>query len=175
MSQFVVYIAMSLDGYIADEDGGVGWLDSFESDEYGYEGFVESLGAIIVGRVTYEQIISFGAWPYGEVPTLVWSGGVVEDMPAGAISWSENLEDTARWLAERAEGKDVWVLGGAKTIKAFNDAGMIDRLEIFVMPVLLKGGIRLFEGEGSESQLLNLEQAQPYANGVVKLIYTVRS
>ena len=175
MSQFVVYIAMSLDGYIADEEGSVGWLDSFESDEYGYDRFVESLGSIIVGRITYEHIVSFGAWPYGAIPTLVWSGGAVDDVPAGTVSWSENLDDTARWLIERADGKDIWVLGGAKTIKAFKDAGMIDRMEIFVMPVLLGGGIRLFEGEDSPCQLLNLEQAQPYANGVVKLTYTIRS
>lgn len=174
MSQFVVYIAVSLDGYIADAGGGVGWLDSFECDEYGYERFLESLGTIIVGRVTYDQIVSFGAWPYGEIQTLVWSGGNVEDLPGSALSWSENLENTVKWLTERADGKDVWVLGGAKTIKAFNDAGMIDRMEIFVMPVLLGSGVRLFEEEGSEPQILKLENAQPYVNGVVKLTYTMR-
>ena len=174
MSQFVVYIAMSLDGFIADEEGSVGWLESFESDKYGYEGFIESLGSMIVGRVTYEQMVSFGTWPYGEIPTLVWSGSSLEDLPMAAVSWSEDLENTAKWLAEQADGQDVWVMGGAKTIKAFNDAGIIDRMEIFIIPVLLGGGVRLFEEGAAQPQLLKLEDVQPYANEVVKVTYTTR-
>jgi dihydrofolate reductase len=165
---------MSLDGYIADENGDVHWLEGFDQDIYGYEEFVDSTGAILLGRVTYDQIKGFGQWPYREIPTLVWSGGNVEDLPDGAHEWSENLEDTAGWLKEQAGEKDIWVLGGALTIKAFMDAGMIDRMDIFTIPVLLGGGTSLFDGEGSEAQLLNLENVQPYANGVVKLSYTMR-
>ena len=174
MSRFVIYIAMSLDGYIADKDGGVGWLDSFETDEYGYEEFLDSIGSIIVGRVTYEQITGFGQWPYGDIPTLVWAGSDLENLPDGARIWSEDIESTAKWLKEKAEEKDVWVLGGALTIKAFLDAGNVDRMDIFIMPVILGGGIRLFEGEGREKQLLKLEGVQPYANGVMKLSYGFR-
>ena len=85
MSRFFVYIAVSLDGYIADESGDVHWLEAFEKDDYGYEGFIDSVGAILMGRVTYEQILDLGGWPYGDIPTLVWSGGVVEDLPEGAV------------------------------------------------------------------------------------------
>ena len=66
MSSFVVYIAVSLDGYIADGAGDVHWLEAFEKDDYGFEEFLESIGSILMGRVTYGQIISFGEWPYGE-------------------------------------------------------------------------------------------------------------
>ena len=124
MSRFVVYIAMSLDGYIADDEGGVGWLESFETDDYGYEEFLDSIGSIIVGRVTYEQIAGFGQWPYGKIPTLVWSGTNIEDLPGGTISWSEDVQNTAKWLTGQADGKDVWILGGALSIKAFLDARM---------------------------------------------------
>jgi dihydrofolate reductase len=65
-------------------------------------------------------------------------------------------------------------MGGAKTIKAFNDAGIIDRMEIFIIPVLLGGGVRLFEEGAAQPQLLKLEDVQPYANGVVKVTYTTR-
>ena len=174
MSRFVVYIAMSLDGYIADEVGDVHWLEAFEKDDYGYEEFLGSIGSILTGRVTYDQISSFGKWPYGETPALVWSGGKVEDLPAGAISWSENIEKTASWLKEKAEERDVWILGGARTIQAFQSAGLIDRMDLFVIPVLLGGGIKLFCEEESEPQMLNLDNVQPYANGVVKLSYNMR-
>ena len=165
---------MSLDGYIADGDGDVHWLEAFEKDDYGYDEFINSVGSILMGRVTYEQILSFGEWPYKEVPTLVWSGGNVKELPEGAITWSKNIGKTASWLKEQAGDRDVWILGGAQTIEAWTYAGMIDRMDIFVIPVLLGGGIRLFAGEDSEAQMLNLEQAQPYANGVVKLSYKNR-
>ena len=174
MSQFVVYIAVSLDGYIADEDGDVHWLEAFEKDDYGYEEFIRSIGSVLMGRVTCDQIISFGEWPYKDIPTLVWSGSKVEDLPGGARSWSENMEETIAWLKEQAGDKDIWVLGGGLTIQTLLSAGMIDRMELFVIPVLLGGGIRLFGEEGSEPQLLKLEHVQPYANGVVQLTYKMR-
>ena len=174
MSRFVVYIAMSLDGYIADEDGEVQWLEAFDQDTYGYEQFLQSIGSILMGRVTHDQIRSFGEWPYKEIPTLVWSGSQVEDLPGEAISWSENIEQTVAWLKEQAGEKDVWILGGKQTIHAFSQANLIDRWDIFVIPVLLGGGIRLFNGDGGESQLMKLEEVQPYANGVVKISYTMR-
>jgi len=165
---------MSLDGYIADEDGDVHWLEAFEKDEYGYEEFLESVGAILTGRVTYDQIRSFSGWPYKKIPTLVWSGSKVEDLPEGARGWSEDIAKTASWLSEQAGEKDVWILGGALTIQAFLAAGMIEKMDIFVIPVILGGGIRIFSEDVSEPQMLNLENCQPYANGVVKLAYNLR-
>lgn len=174
MSRYVVYIAISLDGFIADEDGDVHWLEAFEKDDYGYEEFIESVGSILMGRVTYDQILSFGEWPYKEVPTLVWSSGNVKELPEGARIWSESIEKTASWLKKQAGDKDIWILGGAQTIETWISAGLIDHMDLFVTPVLLRGGIRLFNGEDSEPQMLDLKQAQPYANGVVKLSYKMR-
>jgi dihydrofolate reductase len=174
LSQFVVYIAVSLDGYIADEDGDVHWLEAFEKDDYGYEEFIQSIGSILVGRVTCDQIISFGVWPYKDIPTLVWSGSKVEDLPDGARSWSEDMDKTTSWLKEQAGNKDIWILGGGRTIQTLLSAGMIDRMELFVIPVLLGGGIRLFGEEDNEPQLLKMEHVQPYANGVVQISYKSR-
>lgn len=174
MSRFVVYIAVSLDGYIADEDGDIHWLEAFEKDDYGYGEFIQSIGSILMGRVTYDQILSFGEWPNKEIPVLVWSGGKVEDLPEGARGWSENMEKTSAWLKEKAGARDIWILGGARTIQTFLSAGMIDRMNLFVIPILLGGGIRLFGGQESAPQLLKLDHVQPYANGVVKLSYKSR-
>ena len=174
MSNFVVYVAMSLDGCIADENGDVHWLEAFDQDTYGYEEFLQSIGSIIMGRVTHDQIQSFGEWPYKEIPTLVWSGSQVEDLSGESKSWSENIEQTVDWLKERAGDQDVWILGGKQNIHVFRQSKLIDRWDIFVMPVLLGRGIRLFDEDNGEPELLTLEQVQPYANGVVKVSYAMR-
>ena len=75
MSEVVYYIAASLDGYIADADGGVGWLEAFNQpdEDYGYGAFYRTLSAVISGRRTYEQALGFGEWPYEGVTTVVIS------------------------------------------------------------------------------------------------------
>jgi len=174
MSQFVVYTAMSLDGYIADEKGDVHWLESFERDEYGYDGFIESVGSILMGRITCEQVLGFGEWPYRGIPTLVWSGSGVESLPEGVLSWSGDIEETVSKLEELSGSRNVWILGGASVIQAFIWAGMVHRMDLFIVPVLLGGGVRLFGPEDGEPLLLKLEHVQPYANGVVQITYEGR-
>ena len=173
MGRFVVYIAMSLDGYIADEDGDVHWLEAFEKDEYGYNSFIGSIGSILMGRSTFEQVLSMVKWPYSDIPTLVWSGKEpAVDLPERVQCLSENVEGMSRRLRELAGDRDFWVLGGARVVQSFLSAGLIDRMDIFIVPVLLGGGVRLFREDGSDPQMLNLEHVQPYANGVVQLTYT---
>ena len=173
MGRFVVYIAMSLDGYIADEDGDIHWLEAFEKDEYGYSDFIRSIGSILMGRSTFEQIMSTVKWPYGEIPALVWSGKEpAEDLPERVQSLSEDVQEMSHRLRELAGNRDSWILGGARVVQSFLSAGLIDHMDIFIVPVLLGGGIRLFNGDGNEPRMLKLEHVQPYANGVVQLTYT---
>ena len=77
MPRVIVYIAMSLDGFIADRDGGVGWLDDIHPSEadgdFGYAEFYDSVGSLIMGRATYDQVLDFGAWPYPGKPTCVFT------------------------------------------------------------------------------------------------------
>lgn len=174
MGRFVVYIAMSLDGYIAEKSGDVHWLEAFEKDDYGYGDFLGSIGSILMGRVTCEQVLSHGSWPYGDIPSLVWSSRTIEKLPGSALQWTQNLEEAVSWLKDQAGEKDTWVLGGARTIQTFLKAGMIDRMDLFVVPVLLGEGKRLFESHPVEPQMLRLEGAQPYANGVVHLTFKWR-
>ena len=69
-----LYIAQSLDGYIADADGGVGWLEAAGGGEdYGYDAFFRGVGALAMGAATYEQLLSWGVWPYADVPTWVFT------------------------------------------------------------------------------------------------------
>ena len=64
MARTVYYVAVSVDGFIADRDGGVGWLDAYSSPELGYDAFLAQVGAVVIGRSTYEQMLTFGPWPY---------------------------------------------------------------------------------------------------------------
>lgn len=72
MSKIILYIATSLDGYIAKEDGNVDWLSSFDED-YGYKEFISTVDTIIIGRKTYQQVLTFGEWPYQGLKTFVFT------------------------------------------------------------------------------------------------------
>ena len=171
MSQHIIYIALSIDGFIADEEGSVSFLEAFEKDDYGYDSFLEGIGSIIMGRATYEQILGFGMWPYGNIPSLVWSEREFNKFPEAVEVISGSVTEISDRATVLAESKDIWVMGGAKTIQAFMEAGLIDRYELFVIPATLGKGIRLFEGKASEPYPLKLVNAQPFANGVVQLGY----
>ena len=141
-----VYIATSVDGFIAREDGGIDWLpDGDGGEDYGYEEFIGSVDAIVMGRNTYDLTSSFGSWPYEEKPVVVLSSRRV-DIPeaiAGTVqSMSATPREVARRLAEQGFGH-LYVDGG-RTIQGFLNEGLIQRLIITRIPVLLGSGIPLF-------------------------------
>ena len=171
MSQFVIYIAVSIDGFIADEEGSVAFLEAFEKDDYGYDAFLEGIGSIIMGRATFAQIMGFGVWPYGDIPCIVWSESEFKELPEAVEVISGSVSEISDRAAVLAQNKDIWVIGGAKTIQAFMEAGLIDHYELFIIPVTLGKGVRLFEGKASEPYPLKLVNNQPFANGVVQLVY----
>ncbi|MDT8396583.1 MAG: dihydrofolate reductase family protein [bacterium] len=105
---------------------------------------------------------------------MVWSEKDADDLPEGVELYSGQLEGLAETGARLAGDREVWVLGGAKTVNAFISCGFIHRYEIFVIPTLLGNGIRLFGDGSDEPDLLKLESVQPFANGVVQLVYENR-
>jgi dihydrofolate reductase len=166
----VAYLAVSLDGFIAESDGGVHFLDEFGSEEFGYGDFIEGIGAAVMGSTTYEQVLGFG-WPYGDMPTLVLTSRQI-DVPEGAnVTFSSERTGDAMSVFVATVAKRVWVIGGGKVVTAALQAGAVDTLELYVMPVVLGGGVPLFtEPCGGP---LNLIESKAYSNGVVKLLYDV--
>ena len=83
MGKVVLYIAASLDGYIATEDGGVGWLDKFNAsgEDYGYSAFQDSIGAVIMGGKTYRQALGFGEWMYKNIPSYIVTSQPLAEHP----------------------------------------------------------------------------------------------
>lgn len=166
MAYVVLYIAMSLDGFIADAEGGVHWLAPFDSPDYGYDDFVAGIDSLIMGRATYDQVLGFGPWPYAGKRVVVMTSRPLPDAPEGVTPWQGG--DIARLVAELPG--IVWLVGGATAVRHFLAAGLIDRMRLFLMPCLLGQGIRLFESVEIPGPL-PLLAARHFTTGVVELDY----
>lgn len=167
--QFHVYIALSADGYIARADGAIDWLAPFDSEEYGYDDFTAELGAIVMGRTTFDQLLGFGEWPYQTLKTYVMTSSPPGELPEGVEAVSESPTALAEKLSGTAP-QNIWVVGGGALIQSFLKEGLIDRMDLFVMPLMLGSGIRLFGADGP-AQELSLKDSKTYENGAVMLRY----
>lgn len=168
-AQFRLYMAMSLDGMIADAEGGVDWLNRWDDADYGTADLLAETDALIMGRATYDQVIGFGAWPYAGKRAVILTSRPLGGAPAGV----EGTSDLAGAIDElRDDGARVWIVGGAATAAACIALGAVDSVELFVMPVLLGEGVPLFAGDGPELPLA-LRETRAWPNGVVALSYDV--
>ncbi len=170
MPHFRIFIAQSLDGYIARPDGTIDWLRPFDSVDYGYERFMAEIGTVIMGRKSYELARSFGEWPYASARSLVITSTALEDAPASVTRIGSDIGRLVPAL-RASGGKDVWVMGGAMTIGAFLENQVIDRIDLFIVPVLLGYGVPLFSG-GRPDMQLKFVGTQTYEKGLVRLSYT---
>ena len=171
-----MFIATSLDGFIAREDGGIDWLPVPQpgQEDYGYGPFMKSVDALVIGRNTYELVQSFGGeWPYGSKPVIVLSSrGVPIPAPiAGTVeSMTAEPDDVVRQLASRG-CKHLYVDGG-QTIQRFLAAGLITDLIITRVPVLIGRGIPLF-GDVPSDVTLRHTATYSYPTGLVQSRYEV--
>jgi dihydrofolate reductase len=168
-----VFIGTSLDGFIARADGDLGWLPEGGGEPHGYNEFMASVDALVIGRMTFEKVLTFGVWPYGEKRVVVLSsrpvdlsaahGGVVEQM-AGSPA------DIVSRLA--AGGAQHLYVDGGITIQRFLRAGLIDRLIITRVPVLIGEGIPLFGSLPRDIRLRHVA-TRHYPSGLVQSEYAV--
>jgi dihydrofolate reductase len=156
--------AMSLDGFIADQDGGVGWLNAIPDVEDGMTKFFTEIDTVVMGRKTLEDAMKL-PWPASENRTIVLSSGRIASLPPGV----ETSNDAAGLIKElrAAKGRDIWVMGGGITAQTFLNNGALDEITVSIMPVLLRAGIPLFRGSIS----LKLIESKPFSNGVVRATY----
>lgn len=166
----MLYIAMSLDGYIADSGGGVSWLPEPEGDGGGYEAFAEGIDTVVMGMTTYRQVVeelSPGNWPYFFARTLVFTHSPPPARP-GIAFCREDPAAVVRRLKGEA-GKSIWICGGAKLAVQLMRADLIDEYQLAVAPVLLGDGVRLF-ADGRPAQPLELADCRT-EDGLVYLTY----
>ncbi len=167
-----VFVGVSVDGFIARSNGDLDWLPA-DGEPHGYDEFMASVDALVIGRKTFETVLGFGAWPYGDKRVVVLSsrpvdlsavrGGVVEQM-AGPPE-----EIVAKLAASGAE--HLYVDGGI-TIQRFLRAGLIQRLVITRVPVLIGDGIPLFGSLPRDLRLRHVATRQ-YPSGLVQSEYHV--
>lgn len=154
MTRFRYYVAASTDGYIADEHNRLDWLmeyDGFAGQAESYTAFLADIGAIAMGADTYAWMqAELGAeWPYQGIPVWVFAHRELAAFPGADVSFVRG--DLVEWsgdIERSAEGKDVWVVGGGSLAGQFADAGLLDELLLFTMPVILGGGRPLFAMRG---------------------------
>ncbi len=176
MRNVVLFIAMSLDGYIAAPDGGVGWLggqDPSGNDAVSYERFIVGVSDIVMGYTTYHQLktgLFPHAWPYPEQTTHVLTHRAVES--AGTIAFTGEPVDALIARLKAQEGGEIWICGGASVVNQCIGLGLIDRYHINMIPTILGDGIRLF-GVLERETPLRLLSTEDY-NGIVDLVYAKR-
>lgn len=172
-----VFIATSLDGFIARVNGDIDWLTDGESHErgedYEYKAFIETVDVLVMGRKTYEKALTFGAWPYESTPVIVLSNTPVHiprQIAASVESMACSPDALVHCLAERG-ARHLYVDGG-KTIQGFLEAGCIQQLIITRIPILLGSGIPLFGPLTHDIRLRHIE-TQSFTNGLLQSRYEV--
>lgn len=164
----VFFQALSRDGFVTDAEGSSAWQGPYFIPELGFHDFIASVTAVIIARATYEKIAAGGRWPYG-VPGIVPATGQITEIPGAPV---ETVADDPSALLAAARGKGdgtVWVQGDTPLALRLIGAGVVDRLELFVMPVTLGSG-----SERIDVDVLSgfaLAEEQTFANGVVKRTY----
>ncbi|WKW11538.1 dihydrofolate reductase family protein [Pseudogemmatithrix spongiicola] len=169
-----VFIATSLDGYIARLDGGIDWLPQpsgdADVDDHGYSAFMAGIDAIVMGRNTYETVLTFGAWPF-EKPVVVLSSGQVRIAPELAGRIVAMAGEPAEIMAACAErGWQHLYIDGGVTIQRFLRAGLIERLIVTRVPVVLGTGLPLFGAVERDVRFAHV-RTQAYPSGLVQSEY----
>ncbi|MEE1518098.1 MAG: dihydrofolate reductase family protein [Lachnospiraceae bacterium] len=177
MRKVILYIAMSLDGYIADQNGKVDWLNAYNGVEAGTDSYsllLEKVDTVVMGYNTYHQIVtelSPEQWAYEGLKSYVITHNKIPSNPE-IIFVNNSPSDLVKNL-KKESGKDIWICGGANIISQLMQEELIDKFHISVIPTILGNGIRLFDDINNEMKL-DLVQTKS-GSGIVELIYEHRS
>lgn len=175
MNKQSVFIATSLDGFIARPDGNIDWLTKEKPsavEDYGYSNFIASIDALVMGRHSFEKVLSFDQWPYKNKVIVLSTQSL--DIPNRLQKQVNHLsgspEEIVDQLAE--EGYEHLYIDGGKTIQQFLRAGFIQEMTITQIPVLIGEGIPLF-GPVEKDIKLNHVMTKSFDNGFVQSRYAV--
>ncbi|SCY50650.1 dihydrofolate reductase family protein [Pseudomonas flexibilis] len=176
--KFSVFVATSLDGYVADAHGGIGWLLDLtrqvpEGEDCGYQEFLAGMDALVFGRRALEQALCFPEWPYGDKPVFVvcpeWAS-LPDGVPASVSLTNRSPRELARLLEKQGFGHAF--LDDESLIRGCLRQGLIDTITLTTVPMLLGNGVSLF-GRSGVAASLQLEASQSYPFGFVQNRYRV--
>lgn len=170
--RFIYYAAASLDGFLADEHGGLDWLFRFDGADgvtAHYERFIAGIGALIMGRATWDFVARSGhPWAYGDTPTWVLTHRPLDPIPGANAHVSTNAREAALAARVAAGERDVWVVGGGNVAAQLLENGHLDELHLGVVPLFLGRGLPLLPVRTGELELIG--QAT-FGRGLVELRY----
>ncbi|MFN3641865.1 MAG: dihydrofolate reductase family protein [Gemmobacter sp.] len=171
-----VFIATSLDGYIAAPDGGIGWLTGLPvptGEDHGYAAFIAGIDAVLMGRATYDTVLGFGDWPF-KVPVMVLSRSLTDGDLRADLAGRVRIEAGGpRAALDRlgADGARRVYLDGGQVISAALREGLVTRMTVTRVPVLLGGGLPLFGQTGRHG--LHHVETRVWAHGFVQSVYSL--
>ncbi len=174
MRKVILYIATTLNGFIARKDGKLDWLTSIpnpQSGDYGYNDLLNRIDTIIMGRKTYDEVINYDMeWPYSGMQTYIVSNNKQFKIksPDTQIIQIYIHDALAEMLSK--PGKDIWLVGGGQLITSFLKHALIDEMIISVIPKIISDGLPLFASYPEESNW-KLTEAKSFDTGVVNLLY----
>lgn len=177
------FVASSIDGFIADANGGLDWLmafNGFDGQEQSYNAFFSGVGAIIMGAETYRFLLDqqsnggLDQWPYPGIPTWVFSHGTLPTFDGADLTFAAGAVAPIHEAAlSAARGANVWMVGGGSLAAQFLDAGLLDELLLSIMPIVLGAGRQLLPITAAVGPLVLKESHIP-GGGVVELRYALR-
>ncbi|MDQ2978451.1 MAG: dihydrofolate reductase family protein [Acidobacteriota bacterium] len=161
---------MSLDGYLASPDGGVDWLDPYADARAGFAPFLKTIGSAVLGRVTYDHAAAHGYGNFGEMPSYVVTHRPLRPPSPTIFPFTGDLAELVGQIRARHSG-DIWLMGGGRLTKAFQEADLIDTWTVAFVPTLLGAGIPLFPPAAFAERRVALVRTDTYPSGVVELRY----
>lgn len=179
MTQVTVNLAMSIDGFIADENGQVDWLPPLtDGQDFGMNDFYQSVDGLLIGSNTYLQMYDWHekgqfTYPYVDKPNFVFTSNPEIQLPTGLTSVEfirENAVDFTKDLIQSQRFKHLWVVGGGKLIASLHNAGLITDWQLAIVPTILGNGIPLFHPP-LNSQSMLLYNTHSFKEGLVMLHY----
>ncbi len=158
--------------FIADKNGSVDWLSLAEQsgEDYGYAEFFAYIDALVMGSKTYEQILSFGEWPYAGKQTYVFTGRPLKTDRNDIAFISTGIQDFFKKIKADQTIDRIWLVGGAELVKSFYESGLIDEYIITIIPMELQAGIALPRPILEKENLLEID-SKTYNNEVVQKFY----
>jgi len=171
MNKIILYIATSLDGFIAGLNGGVDWLphpkNDTELEAVGYKDLMERIDTILMGSRSYKQILGFGEWGWQDKHTYVFTSGQLEnDKPYISITHDSPFEFMTKFKDHKSD-KDIWLLGGAHLAQSFAQEDLIDEIILTITPQTLGEGIPL----GLIFERFDLKAEKALTDGMVQKTY----
>lgn len=166
----VASLGVTLDGFVARPDGAVDYLDKYPMTDFDFDAWVAKVGSLVMGSTSYQESLDKWGWGWGDKPTLVLTHRTDLPVPDGAdirFVAAPTAEAIREFAADAP--KRLWVFGGGNVVTAALVGGVVDVLDITVVPEAIGEGIPLFTAPYAGP--MNLVQATPYANGAVRLVY----